>query len=47
MMSYKNIYVAQSSAITPQALFRQFQEGLSAFAPAFIHVLDVKIRTRW
>ncbi len=41
MLSHKNIYVAQSSSITPKYLFNGFKEGLSAFAPAFFYVLNV------
>jgi ferredoxin len=41
MLSHKNIYVAQSSSITPQKLFDVFAEGLNAFAPAFFSILIV------
>lgn len=41
MLSYKNIYVAQSTSITPKYLFDGFTEGLTAFAPAFFHVLNI------
>jgi ferredoxin len=41
MLSYKNIYVSQSASITPKYLFDGFTEGLSAFAPAFFHVLNI------
>ncbi len=41
MLSYRNIYVAQSTSITPKYLFKVFKEGLSAFAPAFFHVLNI------
>ncbi|MCB0666848.1 MAG: ferredoxin [Saprospiraceae bacterium] len=41
MLSYRNIFVAQSSSIDPGYLFGQFKEGLSAFAPAFMYVLDL------
>ncbi len=40
MLSHKNIYVAQSTSITPIYLFNGFKEGLSAFAPAFFYVLN-------
>jgi ferredoxin len=47
MLSYKNIYVAQSTSITPKYLFNAFMDGLNAFAPAFFSVLNVddKIHT--
>ncbi len=41
MLSHKNIFVAQSSSITPKYLFNGFKEGLSAFAPAFFYVLNI------
>jgi ferredoxin len=40
MLSHKNIYVAQSTSITPKYLFNGFKGGLSAFAPAFFNVLS-------
>ncbi|MCF6352341.1 MAG: ferredoxin [Cyclobacteriaceae bacterium] len=40
MLSHKNIYVAQSTSITPKYLFKGFKDGLSAFAPAFFNVLN-------
>lgn len=42
MMSYRNIYVAQSSAINASYLFDQFKQGLTSFAPAFFHVLNLE-----
>jgi len=45
MLSHKNIYVAQSTSITPQYLFKGYQEGLAAFAPAFFYVLNVDRET--
>jgi ferredoxin len=41
MLSYKNIYVAQSTSITPKFLFNGFTDGLNAFAPAFFYLLNV------
>jgi ferredoxin len=41
MLSHKNIYVAQSSSLSPTYLFDAFTAGLSAFAPAFFYVLNV------
>jgi len=41
MLSYKNIYITQSTSITPTYLFDRFKEGLSAFAPAFFYLLNV------
>lgn len=45
MLSHKNIYVAQSTSITPKYLFKGFKEGLSAFAPAFFYVLNIDEQT--
>ncbi len=42
MLSHKNIYVAQSTSITPKYLFNGFKDGLSAFAPAFFNVLNAE-----
>jgi ferredoxin len=39
MLSHKNIFVLQSTSITPVGLFNGFKEGLSAFAPAFCNIL--------
>ena len=41
MLSQKNIYVAQSTSMTPTYLFNAYKEGLSAFAPAFFSVLNI------
>lgn len=41
MLSHKNIYVAQSTSITPKYLFNGFATGLNSFAPAFFNVLNV------
>jgi len=41
MLSYKNIYITQSTSITPTYLFDRFKEGLSAFAPAFFYLLNI------
>lgn len=41
MLSHKNIYVAQSTSITPKYLFDGFATGLNSFAPAFFNVLNV------
>lgn len=38
MLAQKNIYLAQTSSITPEILFGQFQAGCTAPAPAFFHV---------
>ncbi len=45
MLSHRNIYVAQATAIAPKYLFHTFSEGLSAFAPAFFSVLHVDAET--
>ena len=41
MLSHKNIFVAQSTSISPVELFKGFKEGLSAFAPSFTNILNV------
>jgi len=41
MLSYKNIFVFQSTSITPIDLFNGFKDGLTAFAPAFCNILNV------
>jgi len=41
MLSHKNIYVAQSTSITPKYLFNNFVDGLNSFSPAFFNVLNV------
>ncbi len=41
MISHKNIFVAQSTSITPTYLFDGFARGLNSFAPAFFNVLNV------
>jgi len=41
MLSYKNIFIAQATSITPEYLFNGFKEGLAAFAPAFFYLLNV------
>jgi ferredoxin len=41
MLSHKNIFVAQSTSITPIDLFNGFKDGLNAFAPAFYNILNV------
>ena len=41
MLSHKNIYVLQSTSITPIELFNGFKDGLSAFSPAFANILNV------
>jgi ferredoxin len=41
MISHKNIFVAQSTSITPTYLFDGFANGLNSFAPAFFNVLNV------
>lgn len=46
MLSYKNIYISQSSSITPTDLYRSFEEGLSAFAPAFFYLMNADADTR-
>jgi ferredoxin len=45
MLSYKNIYVAQSTSITPKNLFNGFTDGMTAFAPAFFYLLNVDDNT--
>jgi len=45
MLSHKNIYVAQSTSITPKYLFNNFSNGLNSFAPAFFNVLNVDAET--
>lgn len=45
MISHKNIFVAQSTSITPTYLFNGFTEGLNSFAPAFFNVLNVDENT--
>ncbi|PCJ27173.1 MAG: hypothetical protein COA97_04170 [Flavobacteriales bacterium] len=45
MISHKNIYVAQSTSITPKYLFNSFSTGLNSFAPAFFNVLNVDEKT--
>jgi len=41
MLSHKNIYVAQSTSITPKYLFNAVMDGLSAFAPAYFSILNI------
>ncbi len=41
MLSHKNIYVCQSTSITPDNLIQGFMYGLSAYAPAFFRVLNI------
>ena len=41
MLSHRNIYVSQTTSITPISQFKSFSEGLSAFAPAFFYVLNI------
>jgi len=41
MLSHKNIFVAQSTSITPKYLFKGFVSGLNSFAPAFFNILNV------
>jgi len=45
MLSHKNIFVAQSTSISPKYLFNGFTSGLSSFAPAFFNVLNVDEKT--
>jgi len=45
MISHKNIFVAQSTSITPTYLFDGFAAGLNSFAPAFFNVLNVDKET--
>ena len=45
MLSHKNIFVAQSTSITPIDLFNGFKDGLAAFAPAFYNILNVDAAT--
>ena len=45
MLSHKNIFVAQSTSITPKYLFKGFEAGLNSFAPAFFNVLNVDEHT--
>ena len=40
MLTHKNIYVNQSTSITPTYLYDAIVEGLNAFAPAFFYILD-------
>jgi ferredoxin len=41
MLSHKNIFVHQSTPITPIELFNGFRDGLTAFAPSFTNILNV------
>jgi len=41
VLSNKNIFISQSTAITPLTLFDGFTSGLSAFSPAFFHLFHV------
>jgi ferredoxin len=45
MLSHKNIFVAQSTSISPKYLFNGFTSGLTSFAPAFFNVLNVDEKT--
>ena len=40
MLTHKNIFVNQSTSITPTYLYNGMVEGLNAFAPAFFYILD-------
>jgi ferredoxin len=40
LLSYKNIYIHQCSAITPKELYSGFIEGLQVFAPAFFYLMN-------
>ncbi|MEN8251156.1 MAG: ferredoxin [Bacteroidota bacterium] len=42
MLSQKNIFVGQSTSITPNFLFNCLTDGLSAFAPAFLVLLNIE-----
>ena len=44
MFSYKNIFVAQSTSITPKYLFDCFNKGLNSFAPAFFNVMNADVK---
>lgn len=41
MLSHKNIFVHQSTPITPKELFNGLRDGLAAFAPLFANILNV------
>jgi ferredoxin len=44
ILSHKNIFVGQSSAITPAALFMHFRKGLPSFSPAFFSVFNADFK---
>ena len=40
MLTHRNIYVSQSTSVTPKHLYQNYYDGFRAFAPAFIYVMD-------
>jgi len=45
LLSHKNLFVGQCAAITPSILMETYEYGMSAFSPAFFHVLELDERT--